>query len=186
VSSDVVQSSIRALAASGVGVVSTLAVYETFMPEHELDARALAALPADIRREVEASHAGVTASGYVVPSRLLTKMMEWERAFVAAGGLLGAGSDPWGTGLIPGFGNPRNFELLVVAGFEVEAAVQIMTLNGARILGLEADIGSVEVGKVADLVMVRGDPVSHPEAIYGVRMVFKDGVGFAAMQSKND
>jgi imidazolonepropionase-like amidohydrolase len=113
-------------------------------------------------------------------------MMEWERAFVAAGGLLGAGADPWGTGLIPGFGNLRNFELLVEAGFDVEAAVQIMTLNGARILGLEADIGSVEVGKVADLVMVRGDPVSHPEAIYGVRMVFKNGVGFAAMQSKYD
>lgn len=186
VSSDVVQSSIRALAASGVGVVSTLAVYETFMPEHELDPRALAALPADIRREVEVSHAGVEASGYVVPSRLLTKMMEWERAFVAAGGLLGAGSDPWGTGLIPGFGNLRNFELLVKAGFEVEAAVQIMTLNGARILGLEAEIGSVEVGKVADLVVVRGDPVSHPEVIYGVVTVFKDGIGFDAMQWKND
>jgi imidazolonepropionase-like amidohydrolase len=61
-----------------------------------------------------------------------------------------------------------------------------MTLNGARILGLEADIGSVEVGKVADLVVVRGDPVSHPEAIYEAVTVFKDGVGFDATQWKND
>jgi imidazolonepropionase-like amidohydrolase len=180
VSSDAVQSSIRALAASGVGVVSTLAVYETFMPERAPDPRALSVLPDSLRREIEEIHAGVAASGFVIPERLLRRMMEWERAFVAAGGLLGAGSDPWGTGLLPGFGNLRNYELLVRAGFAPEVAVQIMTLNGARILGLEREIGSVEVGKVADLVVVRGDPVSQAGAIYEVVMVFRAGLGFKA------
>src|SRR5690606_7389171 len=105
VSSASVQEAIRRLAASGVAVASTLAVYETFMPEFELDTVALAALPANVRVEVEKAHAERAASGYSVPPRLLRKMMEWERAFVAAGGLLAAGSDPWGTGLVPGFGN---------------------------------------------------------------------------------
>ena len=105
-------------------------------------------------------------------------MMAWERDFVAAGGLLGAGCDPWGTGFLPGLGNLRNYELLVAAGFTPEKAVQIMTLNGARILGIDAETGSVAVGKAADLMIVRGDPIATPSAIYDVVTVFRDGVGF--------
>ena len=104
--------------------------------------------------------------------------MAWERDFVAAGGLLGAGCDPWGTGFLPGLGNLRNYELLVEAGFTPEKAVQIMTLNGARILGMDAETGSVAAGKTADLMIVRGDPVATPSAIYDVVTVFRDGVGF--------
>jgi imidazolonepropionase-like amidohydrolase len=105
-------------------------------------------------------------------------MMAWERAFVAAGGLLGAGCDPWGTGFLPGLGNLRNYELLVEAGFAPEAAIQIMTLNGARILGEEDDVGAIAPGKRADLVVIRGDPVRRPGDIYEVETVFKEGVGF--------
>jgi len=113
-----------------------------------------------------------------VPPRLLQKMMVWERAFVAAGGLLGAGVDPWGTGVLPGLGDVRNYELLVQAGFTPEQSIQIMTLNGARILGEEQRIGSIEAGKHADLMVVRGDPVSTPAEMYDVVTVFKDGVGY--------
>ena len=95
-----------------------------------------------------------------------------------AGGLLGAGSDPWGTGYLPGFGNQRNYELLVEAGFTPEQAIGILTLNGARILGEEAMLGSVIPGKLADLVVIRGDPVTTPSDIYDVVTVFKDGVGY--------
>jgi len=132
------------------------------------------------RREVEAGHAAPESRGFTVPERLLAKMMEWERAFVAAGGLLGAGSDPWGTGFLPGFGNLRNYELLVQAGFRPEEAIGILTLNGARILGEDADLGSVAAGKRADLVVVRGDPVADPARIYDVTLVFRDGVGYDA------
>jgi imidazolonepropionase-like amidohydrolase len=179
VASPNVQTSIKRIVAAKTAVVSTLGVYETFMPTRaKLDPRALELLAPDTRAEVEATHADLAKSGLIVPDRLLKNMMRWERDFVAAGGLLGAGSDPWGTGFLPGVGNLRNYELLVEAGFTPEQAVQIMTLNGARILGLDAKIGSVAAGKAADLMIVRGNPVATPSAIYDVVTVFRDGIGF--------
>jgi hypothetical protein len=178
VASPAVQANIRAIVASGAAVASTLGVYETFVPGRaRLDPRGLEFLEPAVRKEVEANHANLGKDGLTVPPRLLHKMMEWERAFVAAGGLLGAGSDPWGTGFLPGLGNLRNYELLVEAGFEPEQAVQIVTSNGARILG-DAALGTIEAGKLADLVVVRGDPVANPSDIYGVVTVFKNGIGY--------
>jgi hypothetical protein len=179
VDSPAVQANIRAIAATGTAVVSTLAVYETFVPERaRLDPRAMELLDPEVRREVEASHAALGQGGLSVPPRLLAKMMKWERSFVAAGGLLGAGSDPWGTGLLPGIGNLRNFELLVEAGFTPVQAIQICTLNGARILGHDARTGSIAPGKAADLIVIRGNPVAVPSDIYTVVTVFKEGVGY--------
>jgi imidazolonepropionase-like amidohydrolase len=182
VASPAVRESIRRIVAGRAAVVSTLGVYETFMPGRPLDARALEMLAPETRREVEANHAELPARSFTVPERLLAKMMQWERAFVAAGGLLGAGSDPWGTGFLPGFGNLRNYELLVQAGFRPEEAIQILTLNGARILGEDADVGSVAPGKRADLVIVRGDPLAAPARIYDVTLVFRDGIGYDAVR----
>lgn len=174
-----VRQSIADLAAMGAPVVSTLGVYETFMPDRaRLDARALAMLRPGTRAEVEANHAGLVEGGLIVPERLLEKMMRWERMFVEAGGVLGAGSDPWGTGFLPGYGNLRNVELLVEAGFTPEQAIGIATLNGARILGEDAERGSITVGKRADLVVVRGNPVADPSSIYEVVTVFRDGLGY--------
>jgi imidazolonepropionase-like amidohydrolase len=174
-----VRESIRKIVAAGSAVVSTLGVYETFDPERaRLDPGAMAMLAPATRREVEENHARVAARGFTVPTRLLKKMMEWERMFVAAGGLLGAGSDPWGTGYLPGFGNLRNYQLLVEAGFTAEQAVQIMTLNGARILDVDRELGSIAPGKLADLVVVQGDPVRVPEAIHRVVTIFKGGAGY--------
>jgi imidazolonepropionase-like amidohydrolase len=174
-----VQASIRRIVAGKAAVVSTLGVYETFMPDRStLDPRALEMLDPATRAEVEANHAGLAKSGFVVPERLLKKMMAWERDFVAAGGLLGAGCDPWGTGFLPGTGDLRNYELLVEAGFAPEKAIQIMTLNGARILGLDKQTGSIAAGKSADLTVIRGDPLADPSAIYGVVTVFRNGVGY--------
>ncbi|HEU0298452.1 MAG TPA: amidohydrolase family protein [Longimicrobium sp.] len=179
VGSEAVQESIRRLAASGTPVVSTLGVYETFSPVRaRLDPRAMEMLAPETRREVEENHADLVGSSFIVPVRLLEKMMRWERDFVAAGGLLGAGSDPWGTGYLPGFGDLRNHEMLVEAGFTPEQSIQILTLNGARILGEEARIGSIEPGKAADLVVIRGDPVRTPSEIYEVVTVFRDGIGY--------
>jgi imidazolonepropionase-like amidohydrolase len=175
-----VQSTIRTIVRHGTAVASTLAAYESFIPERALDPRGLELLAPDTRREVEAIHAGLSTADFNVPPRLLAKMMAWERAFVAAGGLLGAGVDPWGTGLLPGVGDLRNYELLVEAGFTPEQAVQIVTLNGARILGEDRDVGSIAPGKRADLVVVGGDPVRTPAEIYNVVTVFRDGTGYDA------
>jgi len=78
---------------------------------------------------------------------------------VAAGGLLIAGPDPTGRGdVIPGFGDQREIELLVEAGFTPVEAIKIATLNGASYLGKEKEIGSIAAGKNADLVVIKGDP----------------------------
>ena len=70
--------------------------------------------------------------------------MKFEREFVAAGGLLMAGCDPTGYGgVVPGFGDQRNMELLVEAGFTPLEAIRIATLNGAKYMGKKAEIGSI-------------------------------------------
>jgi hypothetical protein len=178
--SPAVQASIRRLAKSGTPVVSTLAVYESFSRERfRLDTAAMAMLDPEVRREVEANHAALgTDGGLTVSPALLKNMMRWEYDFVQAGGLLGAGSDPWGTGFLPGFGNLRNFEMLREAGFSAEAAIRILTLNGARILGRAQEIGAITPGRRADLVLVEGNPAVNPQDLYRVVTVFRAGIGF--------
>ena len=174
-----VRESIRRIVAAGAAVVSTLGVYESFsLTRARLDTAELAMLSPPVRREVEETHLNLAQSSFTVPDRLLTKMMQWERMFVAAGGLLGAGCDPWGTGFMPGYGDLRNYELLIEAGFSAPQVVQIMTLNGARILGDERRIGSVEPGKAADLVVVRGNLAADPAVIRNTAIVFRNGYGF--------
>jgi len=112
-------------------------------------------------------------------ARALRREMDLERAFVAAGGVLIAGSDPVGVGgNIPGFGDHREIELLVEAGFSPVEAIRIATLNGATYLGRQARIGSIAVGKNADLVVVKGDPAAHIADIENVALVLQDGVGY--------
>jgi hypothetical protein len=110
---------------------------------------------------------------------LQRREMNLERAFVAAGGLLLAGPDPVGIGgNVPGFGDHREIELLVEAGFTPVQAIRIATLNGAIFLGREDQIGSITPGKNADLLVVNGDPATRISDIENVEIVFKDGVGY--------
>jgi len=112
-------------------------------------------------------------------ANLLRRDMELERAFVAAGGLLLAGPDPVGIGgNLPGFGDQREIELLVEAGFAPVQAIRIATLNGAIFLGRQGRIGSIAAGKNADLVVIKGDPAIRIMDIENVELVFKDGVGY--------
>jgi imidazolonepropionase-like amidohydrolase len=112
-------------------------------------------------------------------AELLRRDMELERAFVAAGGLLLAGPDPVGyNGLLPGFADHTQIELLVTAGFTPVQAIRIATLNGATYLGRQDQIGSIATGKNADLVVIKGDPAIRITDIENVEMVFKDGVGY--------
>ena len=110
---------------------------------------------------------------------LLEKYMAMEKAFYDAGGLLVVGTDPTGAGdVVPGYANQRALQLLVEMGLSVEQAVEVATLNGARYLGRAREIGSVEPGKRADLVLLRGDPTEDVAAFRNTVVVFKDGVGF--------
>jgi len=81
-------------------------------------------------------------------------------------------------GNIPGFGDQREIELLVEAGFAPVEAIRIATLNGATYLGQASRIGSIAVGKNADLVVLKGDPAVRISDVENVQIVFKDGVGY--------
>jgi hypothetical protein len=110
---------------------------------------------------------------------LMRNEMGLERQFVAAGGLLLTGPDPVGlNGLVPGFADHHGIEMLVEAGFTPVEAIRIATLNGAIYLGRDRSIGSIAVGKTADILVAKGDPAAHIRDIENVEIVFKDGVGY--------
>jgi predicted amidohydrolase YtcJ len=105
--------------------------------------------------------------------------MAFEKAFVEAGGLLAAGVDPTGIGgALAGFGDQRNYELLTEAGFTPPQVVQIMSANGAKVLGVLQKLGTVEKGKLADVVVLKGDLTADPTVIRNPTLVFKDGIGY--------
>ena len=181
VDGDAVKRSMRELVARHVAVTSTLSVYELFVARRaKLDPRALDALSPAVRAEVEASFnaLGTEKSEFDLPLPLFQKMMKYDRAFVRAGGLLVSGVDPWGNGSLPGYGDLRNFELFVEAGFTPEEAIKIMSANGAALLGESGWHGTIETGKVADLAVIQGDPVHTPTDIYNVTLVFREGIGY--------
>ncbi len=174
-----VRAMIEDLVAHHVAITSTLAIFETFepnLPPMDREDRALGSLTTEAAKEYLATRAAVAGRA---PSASLKKEMQFERAFVAAGGRLMAGCDPTGYGgVLPGFGDQRNIELLVEAGFSPVEAIKIATLNGAEYMGKEATIGSIAPGKAADLVVLSGNPIAKIEDIEKVEMVFKDGVGY--------
>lgn len=166
-----------------VAVTSTLPVFEQRLAGHApLWPKALAVLTPEARESVLylrnlASNA--PPERRALRAKTFQHGLALEHAFVAAGGLLIAGPDPTGNGgVIPGFGDLREIELLVEAGFSPEQAVRIATLNGAIYLGLQSRIGSIAPGKDADLVVVKGDPSRAITDIENVELVFKDGIGY--------
>jgi imidazolonepropionase-like amidohydrolase len=176
---------IARLVAHHVAITSTLPSTASYVPAlNPTDGRALPLKPAALAAMSAAARDGYRMDFERTPggpdnAQLLHRDMELERAFVAAGGLLIAGSDPVGLrGLVPGFASHREIELLVEAGFTPVQAIQIATLNGAIFLGRQQQIGSIAIGKNADLLVVKGDPASHISDIENVEMVFKDGAGY--------
>jgi len=179
---DSVQALVRELVARKVAVTSTLTVFETFAPGRPpapngaLDAMLPEARDQYLRRRVLiASQAGSPWTA------LLAKEMAFERAFYRAGGVLLAGTDPTGYGgVVAGYSNARELELLVEAGLTPLEAIRVATLNGAQYLGRADRVGSIAAGKQADLVVVSGDPSARIADVERVETVFKGGVGFDA------
>jgi hypothetical protein len=173
---------VRALIADlvkhNVAVTSTLPVFEVQVPGRPLEPRALAAMTPDARVNYLTRRSSPPPGGPDLTA-LLKKEMEFERAFVAAGGTLLAGCDPTGIGgTLAGFGDQREVELLVEAGFTPAEAIHIQTENGAKFLGESARIGTIAAGKQADLVVIHGDPTKSIADIEKVETVFKDGIGY--------
>ena len=161
-----------------VALTSTLTVFETFTPGRPLPPGLDVLLP-ELREQFLKTFERVKANTNSNYARLFPKALALERAFVRAGGLLIAGTDPTGSGgVVPGFSNQREIELLVEAGFTPAEAIQIGTLNGAKYLGRDTRIGSIAVGKQADLIVAAGNPAANIADIRKVEIVFKQGIGF--------
>lgn len=94
------------------------------------------------------------------------------------GGLVVTGTDPGGKLLIPGYGLHRELQLLVQAGFTPLAALRAATQHAAMALGVERELGTIEAGKLADLVLVEGDPSQDIAAIGATRVVWQAGRRF--------
>jgi len=79
------------------------------------------------------------------------------------------------TGVSPHGENAREFALMVEAGMPPMKAIQAATMEAAKLLRHEDELGSVEKGKIADLVAVSGDPLADITILQDVRFVMKDG-----------
>jgi len=191
INSDAVKETIRTLIKKNVALTSTLPVFEAGAPLISsqsgqtgigaagavLNPRVLNVMNTDARVRYLTARSRIPADSPT--AALVRKSMDFERAFVAAGGLLMAGLDPTGNGgIVAGFGDLREVELLVEAGFTPVEAIKIASFNGARFLGEDAHIGSIAVGKQADLMIVKGNPAANVSDIEKVEIVFKDGVGY--------
>jgi imidazolonepropionase-like amidohydrolase len=162
-----------------VAITSTLPVFEASIPNRPpLTQRFIDALSPASRTDYLLARSRVSATGD--PKGVaFHKEQAFELAFVKAGGTLLAGLDPTGNGaVIAGFGDQREVELLVEAGFTPLEAIHIATENGAKFLGEDKTIGTIAAGKAADLVVLKGDPTVDINDIEKVETVFKDGKGY--------
>ena len=179
-----IQATIQDLIAHHVAVTSTLAIFESFVPNRPPMSEAMR-VRESLLPQAWGDYVTVRAriAGSTEPSlwaTLFKQELQFERDFVKRGGLLMAGCDPTGYGgVLPGFGDQRNIELLVEAGFTPEEAIHIATENGAVWLGEDQHFGTIAAGKAADLVVVNGNPSKDIHDIEKVETVFKDGVGYS-------
>jgi hypothetical protein len=173
-----VQELIHNLVSHHVAVTSTLPVFEAGAPGRpKLQRRTLDAMSAESAQSYLTARAGVTLDSPM--TSLMRKEMDFEVAFAKAGGLLLGGPDPTGNGgVLPGFGDQHEIELLVEAGFTPLEAIHIATENGAIYLNQQDRIGTLAPGKQADLVLIKGDPSKNIDDIENVETVFKAGVGY--------
>jgi enamidase len=169
---------VKTLVDRNVALTSTLTVFETFTPGRPMPPGVEVLLP-ELRQQFEQTHARVSKNPKSTYLTLFPQMMKLERAFARAGGLLIAGTDPTGSGgVVPGFSNQRQIELLVEAGFTPLEAIRIATLNGATYLGRADRIGSLAAGKQADLILIAGNPAANIADVRRVVTVFRQGIGF--------
>lgn len=176
-----VRQTISDLVRHGVAITSTLAIFETFTGDPQTtDPRVADMLAPRLKSTFDGyQKTWSQARARTWWATALWHEMQFEHAFVAAGGRLMAGVDPtgWG-GVLAGFGDQRELELLVMAGFTPEQAIKIASYNGAEFEYATDRIGSIQEGRAADLVLVRGNPSERISDVRNVEMVFKDGVGY--------
>lgn len=127
-------------------------------------------LPAQVRR-------GFLNGGLPVPEGKDQRYRDSFRAMERMLALLEKNGIPIvaGTDDLPGFALDRELEVYVDAGLSPSRVLQIATRDAARVCGRLGDLGTVDPGKLADMVLVEGDPTTQISDIRKVRLVVKDG-----------
>jgi len=128
-------------------------------------------LPAQVRRSLLT--AGMTPPPGMEDTykKSFAKMIEFTGLLYRSGLSIEDGTDN-----MAGFALHRELELDVQAGIPANVVLQDATLNAARIMSMDKDLGSVAPGKLADLVLVEGDPTKNISDIRKTVLVVKDGV----------
>jgi len=172
------KSLVKLLIDKHVALTSTLTVFETFTPGRPLPPGQDVLVP-QLKEAFQRAYDRTAANPTSMYATLYPKVAAMEVSFVRAGGMLVAGTDPTGSGgVIPGFADQRQVELLTESGFTPLEAIRICTLNGATYLGIADRVGTIAVGKQADLMVIAGDPSAQISDIRKTEIVFKKGVGF--------
>ncbi|MDX1406692.1 MAG: amidohydrolase family protein, partial [Saprospiraceae bacterium] len=162
-----------------VAVTSTLPVFVPYKDREIVLGGGFDALEQDFKQKLSVDHATRAEREQPATLAYFQKQMAWEKQFYDMGGLLVAGTDPTGAGrVIAGYANQYIPELFVEAGFSIPEAIRICTLHGAIYLERDDEIGTIEAGKRADLILLDGDLSQEISKIRNIEIVFKNGVGF--------
>jgi imidazolonepropionase-like amidohydrolase len=174
---------IETLVDNNVAITSTLPVFAAGLRPGIPTQESLAILSPRSRQMAEERWIrylqGTEKEWYPERQMLLKKEMEFEKVFVDAGGMLVVGTDPtgWG-GVVPPNSTHSALILLVEAGFTPLEVISLATQTGAVFLGIDDRVGTIEVGKNADLVLIDGQPDMDMKSVQNVTMVFRDGVAY--------
>ena len=101
-----------------------------------------------------------------------------EKLFIKNGGRVVLGADAADCGLLPGFQDHNAMVSMVKAGWTPLEVIKIATIDGAKFLKIEKELGSIDVGKIADLLIVSGKPDQNIYDIKKVAIVFRNGIGY--------
>ena len=156
-------------------ITSTLAVFEGLCTQDTIPKQeVLDAMSPDTRDMYVKYYSHEKSAGM---NDAVAKDFIMEKEFADAGGLLTAGTDPTGNGgTLAGYGSLRAIELLTKEGFTPIEAIRIATYNGAVALNAQKNIGSIEVGKIADLIVLNKNPLHDIHNSREIRYVMRDGV----------
>lgn len=170
------------MAADGVVYIPTLAVTEGY---RRVLSRSVALFPMEERsgdpaaiaswRELPAN----LGSGPPPAPAVHPMMAQNLRRAAAAGVTIAAGSDSGNIGTLHGPGLHRELELMVAAGLSPMAVLVAATRGGAVAIGLSDEIGTVEAGKRADLVILEGDPLADIRNTRRIRAVVRGGIAYS-------
>jgi imidazolonepropionase-like amidohydrolase len=128
-------------------------------------------LPAQVRRSLLTQGMTPPEGMDETYKKSFAKMLELTGLLSRSGLGIEAGTDS-----MAGFALHRELELEVKAGIPAAQVLQNATLNAAKIMNLDKDLGSITAGKLADLVLVDGDPTQNINDIRKTELVVKDGV----------